>query len=190
VRDGFIPRQLHATSNSLSRKYRFFFHAQILPRQVPRPRTAPPPSPTSFYLFIAQQHLSSRPSRPAYPLKNLAPFPPSAIPVIPTGAGRRICCSASLLRCSRPEQWRDLSSLFISVKTQSEDNTASNRHRGSGRPLSPATPPYMRVRIRRFSELSPRGLEVRFVVRHKGFAALQVSVSASPSSEPAKLSRS
>src|SRR6266436_1502989 len=26
-----------------------------------------------------------------------------------------------------------------------------NRHRGSGRPLSPATPPYMRVRIRRFS---------------------------------------
>src|SRR5882757_2124041 len=30
-----------------------------------------------------------------------------------------------------------------------------NWHRGSGRPLSPATPPYMRVRIRRFSELSP-----------------------------------
>ena len=25
-----------------------------------------------------------------------------------------------------------------------------NRHRGSGRPLSPATPPYKRVRIRRF----------------------------------------
>ena len=34
------------------------------------------------------------------------------------------------------------------------------------------------------------GCEVRVVVRHKGFAALQVSVSASPSSEPAKLSRS
>ncbi|MGA2096401.1 MAG: hypothetical protein ABSH39_08895 [Candidatus Acidiferrum sp.] len=31
--------------------------------------------------------------------------------------------------------------------------------------------------------------EVRVVVRHKGFAALQISVSASPSSEPAKLSR-
>src|SRR5260370_25503245 len=28
-----------------------------------------------------------------------------------------------------------------------------NRHRGSGRPLSPATPPYMRVRIRRFSSV-------------------------------------
>jgi len=28
-----------------------------------------------------------------------------------------------------------------------------NRHRGSGRPLSPATPPYMRVRVRRFSGL-------------------------------------
>src|SRR5579863_9455838 len=28
-----------------------------------------------------------------------------------------------------------------------------NRHRGSGHPLSPATPPYMRVRIRRFSSV-------------------------------------
>ena len=32
-----------------------------------------------------------------------------------------------------------------------------NRHRGDGRPSSPATPPYMRVRIRRFRELSPCG---------------------------------
>jgi hypothetical protein len=54
----------------------------------------------------------------------------------------------------------------------------------------PAHPPYRRVRIRRFSKLSPDGPEVRVVVRHKGFAALQVSVSASPSSEPVKLSRS
>ncbi len=54
----------------------------------------------------------------------------------------------------------------------------------------PAHPPYRRVRIRRFSELSSCGPEVRVVVRHKGFAALQVSVSASPSSEPVKLSRS
>jgi hypothetical protein len=39
--------------------------------------------------------------------------------------------------------------------------------------------------------LSPRGPEVRFVFGHKGFAAQQeVSVSASPSSEPTKLSRS
>ncbi|MGC2331396.1 MAG: response regulator transcription factor [Candidatus Acidiferrales bacterium] len=28
-----------------------------------------------------------------------------------------------------------------------------NRHRGSGHPLSPATPPYMRVRVRRFRRL-------------------------------------
>jgi hypothetical protein len=67
---------------------------------------------------------------------------------------------------------------------------SQNRDRGDGHPSSPPTPPYMRVRIRRFSELSPRGPEVRGVVRHKGFAALQVSVSASPSSEPVKLSRS
>jgi len=32
--------------------------------------------------------------------------------------------------------------------------SAINRHRGSGHPLSPATPPYMRVRIRRFGGLS------------------------------------
>src|SRR5258705_11929905 len=30
-----------------------------------------------------------------------------------------------------------------------------NRHRGDGRPSAPATPPYMRVRIRRLSELPP-----------------------------------
>jgi hypothetical protein len=38
--------------------------------------------------------------------------------------------------------------------------------------------------------LSPDGPEGRFVFRHKGFATRQVTVSASPSSEPAKLSRS
>ncbi|MGA8622243.1 MAG: hypothetical protein WB660_27445, partial [Candidatus Sulfotelmatobacter sp.] len=30
----------------------------------------------------------------------------------------------------------------------------ANRHRGTGRPASPATPPDMRVRIRRFGGLS------------------------------------
>ena len=65
-----------------------------------------------------------------------------------------------------------------------------NRDRGSSHLLAPPTPPYRRVRIRRFSKLSPEGPEVRVVVRHKGFAALQVPVSASPSSEPVKLSRS
>src|ERR1700736_4530841 len=33
----------------------------------------------------------------------------------------------------------------------------ANRDRGSGHPLAPPTPPYKRVRIRRFSELGPRG---------------------------------
>src|SRR4029077_15046132 len=33
---------------------------------------------------------------------------------------------------------------------RNEKVLAGNRHRGTGRPASPATPPYMRVRIRRF----------------------------------------
>ena len=36
---------------------------------------------------------------------------------------------------------------------QAIEHARHNRHRGSGRPLSPATPPYMRVRIRRFRGL-------------------------------------
>jgi hypothetical protein len=49
----------------------------------------------------------------------------------------------------------------------------------------------MRVRIRRFSKLShsKRGREVQIVVHRRGFAALKVSVSASPSSEPIKLNQ-
>src|SRR5215469_4363122 len=39
-----------------------------------------------------------------------------------------------------------------------------------------ATPPHVRGRIRRFRKLSPCGPEVRFVFRHEGFAARQVSV--------------
>jgi hypothetical protein len=66
---------------------------------------------------------------------------------------------------------------------------SENRDRGSSHLLAPPTPPDRRVRIGRFSKLSPCEPEVRVVVRHKGFAALQVSVSASPSSEPVKLSR-
>src|SRR5271169_5607118 len=34
-----------------------------------------------------------------------------------------------------------------------------NRHRGSGHPLSPATPPYMRVRIRRFSSVELKQIQ-------------------------------
>jgi hypothetical protein len=37
--------------------------------------------------------------------------------------------------------------------TSKLSNMLGNRHRGSGRPLSPATPPYMRVRVRRFNGL-------------------------------------
>jgi len=36
---------------------------------------------------------------------------------------------------------------------QEDEAPDRNRHRGSGHPLSPATPPYMRVRIRRFSSV-------------------------------------
>ncbi|HEV2731740.1 MAG TPA: hypothetical protein VGV15_17050, partial [Terriglobales bacterium] len=35
-----------------------------------------------------------------------------------------------------------------------ENPELKNRHRGKGHPSSPATPPYMRVRIRRFGGLS------------------------------------
>jgi hypothetical protein len=37
--------------------------------------------------------------------------------------------------------------------------SAHNRHRGSGHPLTPATPPYMRVRIRRFSAVELDDIE-------------------------------
>jgi hypothetical protein len=39
-------------------------------------------------------------------------------------------------------------------KVISFPNLSQNRHRGSGRPLSPATRPDMRVRIRRFGGLN------------------------------------
>ena len=39
------------------------------------------------------------------------------------------------------------------------DKIKPDRHRGSGRPLSPATPPDKRVRIRRFEKL--RSTETR-----------------------------
>jgi hypothetical protein len=35
-------------------------------------------------------------------------------------------------------------------------SSPKNRDRGSGHPLAPPTPPYRRVRIRRFSKLSPQ----------------------------------
>ena len=40
-----------------------------------------------------------------------------------------------------------------------------DRDRGSGRPLTPPTPPYVRSCIRRFRDLSPRGPEVRYAFR-------------------------
>src|SRR5713101_5029077 len=43
-------------------------------------------------------------------------------------------------------------SLYVEDPAANE-KSASNRHRGSGRPLAPATPPDMRVRIRRFSSV-------------------------------------
>jgi hypothetical protein len=82
-----------------------------------------------LYLSIAQQHWSSRPEQAGASPQNLGLlFPPPAIPVIPTEAGRRICFSASLLRSSRPAKWRDLASLFIAVKTLFGDKTAQNKN--------------------------------------------------------------
>src|ERR1700722_3624913 len=72
VRDGLIARRLHAAGNGLSWKYRFFFHAQILPRRLPRPRIgAEPPASKAVALaphlppkpFHLRQHRSSRPER-------------------------------------------------------------------------------------------------------------------------------
>src|SRR5947209_1528430 len=47
----------------------------------------------------------------------------------------------------------------------------THRDRGNGHPFSPPTPPYVRVRIRRFRKLSPVGLEVRFAA-HRGASPL------------------
>jgi hypothetical protein len=50
------------------------------------------------------------------------------------------------------------------------EKSASNRHRGSGRPLSPATPPYVRVRIRRFSSV-----ELEYVQQPRKTERIEVS---------------
>jgi hypothetical protein len=118
MRDGLIARQFHTAGNRFSRMYRLFFHAQILPRWSPRPCIGAQPS-ASNAVDLAP-HL---PPRPWLHLRH------QSTPVIPTGAGRRICSSASLLRSSRPAKWRDLSSLIIAVKTQFEGNTDAKQKR-------------------------------------------------------------
>src|SRR5215831_19589560 len=57
---------------------------------------------------------------------------------------------------SSRQTWRPPGKSWVLVWTPPTwlPEPAQNRHRGSGRPLSPATPPYMRVRIRRFGGLS------------------------------------
>src|SRR5437870_11572117 len=49
-------------------------------------------------------------------------------------------------------------------------HTTPNRHRGSGHPLSPATPPYMGVRIRRFSSV-----ELEYVQQPRKTERIEVS---------------
>jgi len=44
--------------------------------------------------------------------------------------------------------------LLLQCVTLPNDKLVVNRHRGDGHPSSPATPPDMRVRIRRFGGLS------------------------------------
>ena len=69
------------------------------------------------------------------------------------------------------------------------EHARHNRDRGKPRGSSPPTPPYMRVRIRRFRDLSPCGPEVRFACRHEGFAAPRF-LSGFTLSAPGKLRRS
>src|ERR1700686_677323 len=88
----------------------------------------------SLFAFLRRQNTIRRQHRrktktALSTVATLAPLPQPATPVIPTGAGRRICCSASLLRSSRPAKWRDLSSLFFAVKTQFEGNTDAKQKR-------------------------------------------------------------
>ena len=49
----------------------------------------------------------------------------------------------------------------------SDAKRSTNRHRGSGHPPSPATPPYMRVRIRRFRKYGQKRPGISDAVRHR-----------------------
>ena len=55
-----------------------------------------------------------------------------------------------------------------------------NRDRGKPRGSSPPTPPYVRVRIRRFRDGSPCGPDVRLAFRHREASPLPGSFRASP----------
>ena len=56
-----------------------------------------------------------------------------------------------MLRCHRPQAAKGQPDIRKLQAKQRESN--ENRHRGSGHPLTPATPPDMRVRIGRFRGL-------------------------------------
>jgi hypothetical protein len=49
----------------------------------------------------------------------------------------------------------------VVLKARRAEEPPGNRDRGRLRSPTPPTPPYVRVRIRRFSNLGPGGLEVR-----------------------------
>ncbi len=71
--------------------------------------------------------------------------------------------------------------LLILRGARSENGGPENRHRGSGHPLSPATPPYMQVRIRRFATLSPAlGRMFDSLTADEGFTTSSSSVGLHP----------
>ena len=74
--------------------------------------------------------------------------------------GSHVC---SALLSDAPSRLRPCASLSLHLHqvvkrtftSKLSNMLGTHRHRGSGRPLAPATPPYMRVRIRRFDKLVP-----------------------------------
>ena len=84
------------------------------------------------------------------------------------------------LRATRPQGLKPQNLCMVRAKALTPKQ---NRHRGVV--AHPPLPHRMRVRTGRFRKIEPVWPEGRFVVRHKGFATRPVTVSASPSSEPA-----
>ena len=73
-----------------------------------------------------------------------------------------------------------LSCLYVATTNPGGKRGGRDRDRGSGCPLTPPTPPYVRSRIRRFHDLSPGGPEVRYPVRRWRFRRSQVSFGLHP----------
>ena len=78
-------------------------------------------------------------------IRQLARTPPASYPVLV----HRPACLLHASITSRPSRCEE------DLHLKAIDHARHNRHRGSGRPLSPATPPGMRVRTGRFCKVEP-----------------------------------